>query len=145
MDSLTAFAAVGFAAVSWDSHFTKAGTRAFRHALDYREPFCRMADDEMIALLDELLELRRAVGAHQMMLQAAQCLTKPQCMTAYAMASELMRSDGPFEAEERRFLDHLAVTLEISTFEARRIDTVFEIFHASLTLSSAIEMNPVVV
>ncbi|QNI67160.1 hypothetical protein SynBMKMC1_01077 [Synechococcus sp. BMK-MC-1] len=29
MDSLTAFAAVGFAAVSWDSHFTKAGTRAF--------------------------------------------------------------------------------------------------------------------
>ena len=145
MDSLTAFAAVGFAAVSWDSHFTKAGTRAFRHALDYREPFCRMADGEMIALLDELLELRRSVGAHQMMLEAAKCLTKAQCMTAYAMASELMRSDGPFEPEERRFLDHLAVTLEISKFEAQRIDTVFEIFHASLTLSSTIEMTPSVV
>ena len=58
MDSLTAFAAVGLAAVSWDSHFTPAGTRAFRHALDYREPFCQMSDGEMIALLDELLEGR---------------------------------------------------------------------------------------
>ncbi|MGB1196706.1 MAG: tellurite resistance TerB family protein [Synechococcus sp.] len=104
-----------------------------------------MADGEMIALLDELLELRRSVGAHQMMLQAAKCLTKAQCMTAYAMASELMRSDGPFEPEERRFLDHLAVTLEISKFEAQRIDTVFEIFHASLTLSSTLEVTPSVV
>ena len=144
MDSLTAFAAVGFAAVSWDSHFTKAGTRAFRHALDYREPFCRMADGEMIALLDELLDLRRSLGAHQMMLEAAKCLTTAQSMTAYAMASELMRSDGPFQAEERRFLDHLAVILEISTFEAKRIDAVFEIFHARLTLSSSIEMSPAV-
>ena len=145
MDALTAFAAVGFAAVSWDSQFTRAGTRAFRHALDYREPFCQMTDGEMIALLDDLLDLRRSLGAHEMMLQAAKCLTTAQCMTAYAMASELMRSDGPFEAEERRFLDHLAVILEISTFEAQRIDAVFEIFHARLTLSSTLEMNPVVV
>jgi len=104
-----------------------------------------MADGEMIALLDELLELRRSVGAHQMMLHAAKCLTKAQGMTAYAMASELMRSDGPFEPDERYFLDHLAVTLEISKFEAQRIDTVFEIFHASLTLSSTIEVTPFVV
>ena len=143
MDSLTAFAAVGLAAVSWDSHFTPAGTRAFRHALDYREPFCQMSDGEMIALLDDLLDLRRSLGAHEMMLKAAKCLTNAQCMTAYAMASELMRSDGPFEPEERRFLDHLAVVLEISKFEAQRIDAVFEIFHARLTLSSTLEMNPV--
>ncbi|CAK23315.1 Uncharacterized conserved secreted protein [Synechococcus sp. WH 7803] len=104
-----------------------------------------MADGEMIALLDELLELRRSDGAHQMMLHAAKCLTKAQGMTAYAMASELMRSDGPFEPDERYFLDHLAVTLEISKFEAQRIDTVFEIFHASLTLSSTIEVTPFVV
>jgi len=136
MDSLTAFAAIGFAAVSWDGHFTKAGTRAFRHALDYREPFCQMPDAEMISLLDELLELRREVGSHDMMLQAAQCLTPAQRMTAYAMASEIMRSDGPFQRQERAFLDHLALMLEISGFEAQRIDAVFEIFHARLTLSS---------
>ena len=136
MDSLTAFAAIGFAAVSWDGHFTKAGTRAFRHALDYREPFCQMPDAEMISLLDELLELRREVGSHDMMLRAAQCLSPAQRMTAYAMASEIMRSDGPFQRQERAFLDHLALMLEISGFEAQRIDAVFEIFHARLTLSS---------
>ena len=54
MDSLTAFAAIGLAAVSWDGRFTQAGTRAFRHALDYREPFCQMPDAEMITLLDPL-------------------------------------------------------------------------------------------
>ena len=140
MDSLTAFAAIGFAAVSWDGHFTKAGTRAFRHALDYREPFCQMPDAEMIGLLDELLELRREVGSHDMMLRAAQCLTPAQRMTAYAMASEIMRSDGPFQRQERAFLDHLALMLEISGFEAQRIDAVFEIFHARLTLSSRLTM-----
>ena len=140
MDSLTAFAAIGFAAVSWDGHFTKAGTRAFRHALDYREPFCQMPDTEMIGLLDELLELRREMGSHNMMLRAAQCLTPAQRMTAYAMASEIMRSDGPFQRQERAFLDHLALMLEISGFEAQRIDAVFEIFHARLTLSSRLIM-----
>ena len=140
MDSLTAFAAIGLAAVSWDGRFTQAGTRAFRHALDYREPFCQMPDAEMITLLDDLLTLRRNLGSHEMMLQAARCLTPAQRMTAYAMASELMRSDGPFVKDERTFLDHLAVMLEISGFEAQRIDAVFEIFHARLTLSSSLAM-----
>ena len=120
--------------LGWTLH--QSGTRAFRHALDYREPFCQMPDAEMISLLDELLELRREVGSHDMMLRAAQCLSPAQRMTAYAMASEIMRSDGPFQRQERAFLDHLALMLEISGFEAQRIDAVFEIFHARLTLSS---------
>ena len=40
MDSLTAFAAIGLTAVAWDGSLTPAGGRAFRHALDYREPYC---------------------------------------------------------------------------------------------------------
>ncbi|QNI72883.1 hypothetical protein SynNOUM97013_00812 [Synechococcus sp. NOUM97013] len=99
-----------------------------------------MPDAEMIGLLDELLELRREMGSHNMMLRAAQCLTPAQRMTAYAMASEIMRSDGPFQRQERAFLDHLALMLEISGFEAQRIDAVFEIFHARLTLSSRLTM-----
>ena len=145
MNLVTAFAAVGLTAVSWDGTLSRAGARSLRHALDYREPFCRMSDNDMVLLMDAVLALRRERGNKALMLQAAAVLSPAQALTAYAMASELMRSDGPFEAEERRFLDHLAVTLEISTFEARRIDTVFEIFHASLTLSSALEVNPVVV
>ena len=43
MNVVTAFAAVGLTAVSWDDTLSRAGARAFRHALDYREPYCRMS------------------------------------------------------------------------------------------------------
>ena len=39
MDSSTAFAAIALAAVSWDGVLTMAGSRALRHALDYRQPY----------------------------------------------------------------------------------------------------------
>ena len=43
------------------------------------------------------------------------------------MASELMPSDGPYSAEERRRFDLLALMLSISQMEAERIDSVFEL------------------
>ena len=46
--------------------------------------------------------------------------------------------------EARRFLDHLTVILEIFTFETQLIDAVMGICHARLTLSSTLEMIPVV-
>ena len=48
------------------------------------------------------------------------------------MASELMRSDGPYSAEERRRLDLLVLMLSISQVEAERIDSIFELLHAPL-------------
>ena len=66
------------------------------------------------------------------MLEVAKALTVDQALTAYAMASELMRSDGPYSAEELRRLDLLALMLSISQVEAERIDSVFELLHAPL-------------
>ena len=51
MNVVTAFAAVGLTAVSWDDTLSRAGARAFRHALDYREPYCRMSENEVVLLL----------------------------------------------------------------------------------------------
>jgi hypothetical protein len=39
LDAPSAFAAIALAAVSWDGVLTPAGSRALRHALDYRHPF----------------------------------------------------------------------------------------------------------
>ena len=52
MNVVTAFAAVGLTAVSWDDTLSRAGARAFRHALDYREPYCQMSDNEVVLLMD---------------------------------------------------------------------------------------------
>ena len=55
MDPVRAFAAVALAAVSWDGILTPAGSRALRHALDYRDPYRGFGDAEMVRLLDALL------------------------------------------------------------------------------------------
>ena len=138
MNVVTAFAAVGLTAVSWDNTLSRAGTRAFRHALDYREPYCQMSDNELVLLMDAVLALRLERGNKALMLEAAKVLTSDQALTAYAMASELMRSDGPYSAEERRHLDLLALMLSISQVEAERIDSVFELLHAPLEPALAV-------
>ena len=130
MNVVTAFAAVGLTAVSWDDTLSRAGARAFRHALDYREPYCRMSENDVVLLMDAVLAMRLEKGTKALMLEAAKALTADQALTAYA--SELMRSDGPYSAEERRRLDLLALMLSISQVEAERIDSVFELLHAPL-------------
>ena len=140
MDSLTAFAAIGLTAVTWDGSLTPAGGRAFRHALDYREPFCSMSEGEMVEMMGQLLQRRRQIGNEPLMLEAAQALSPTQSLTAYAMASELMRSDGPYEPSERRHLDHLALVLSIAKPESDRIDSVFDLLHNHLALHSELQL-----
>ena len=62
MNVVTAFAAVGLTAVSWDDTLSRAGARAFRHALDYREPYCRMSENEVVLLMDAVLAMRLEKG-----------------------------------------------------------------------------------
>ena len=138
MNVVTAFAAVGLTAVSWDESLTRAGARSFRHALDYREPYCHMSDNELVLLMDAVLALRRERGNKALMLEAAKVLNPEQALTAYAMASELMRSDGPYLPEERRHLDVLALMLSIAQPEAQRIDAVFDLLHAPLRCVEAV-------
>ena len=92
--------------------------------------------------MDHLLNRRRAIGNNALMLEAAQALSSRQSLTAYAMASELMRSDGAYEPEERRHLDRLALILSIAKPESDRIDSVFDVLHNQLMLSSALEPQP---
>ncbi len=135
MDSPTAFVAVALAAVSWDGVLSRAGSRALRHSLDYRAPFQQMGDAEMIQLFDRLLAELRAEGAPLMMARAAKQLDPHQRRTAFAVAAEIMRSDGELVAQERRILEDLAQQLEIDAPESDRILQVMDLLHASLVRS----------
>jgi len=132
MDPVRAFAAVALAAVSWDGILTPAGSRALRHALDYRDPYRGFSDAEMVRLLDALLAALRRHGAQHMMLDAAAALSAPQRHTAYAVAAEIMRSDGPLEDDERNILASLACALELPEEETERVGAVMDVLHASL-------------
>lgn len=132
MDPPTAFAAIALAAVSWDGVLSMAGSRALRHSLDYRHPFCDYGDAGMVKLMDHLLRQMRSKGAQHLMVEAAEVLNPRQRATAYAVAAEIMRSDGPLQDDEQNILSNLAGTLQLSEEETERVRSVMDVLHADV-------------
>jgi uncharacterized tellurite resistance protein B-like protein len=132
MDPATAFAAIALAAVSWDGVMTMAGSRALRHCLDYRQPFQRYGQEAMVTLMDSLLAELRRVGPQHLMVEAAEQLNPRQRTTAFAVAAEIMRSDGPLQADEQNILTNLATTLELSEADTRPLLAAMDLLHANV-------------
>lgn len=128
----TAFAAIALAAVSWDGVLSMAGSRALRHALDYREPYRHRGDEAMVALMNELLAALRQKGAQHLMVEAAEALSPRQRSTAYAVAAEIMRSDGALQADEQNILSNLAATLELDPQLTAQVHQVMDLLHADV-------------
>lgn len=132
MDPATAFAAVALAAVSWDGVLTMAGSRALRHSLDYRQPFRRYGQDTMVSLMDTLLAELRRVGPQHLMVEAAEQLNPSQRATAFAVAAEIMRSDGPLQDDERNILTNLGITLGLSDTDTQPVLAAMDLLHADV-------------
>jgi Tellurite resistance protein TerB len=133
LDIPTAFAAIALGAVSWDGVLTPAGSRALRHALDYRHPFTSYGEERMVLLMDQLLRRLQQIGAQHLMVEAAALLSPEQRSTAYAVAAEIMRSDGQLLEDEQNILDNLETVLELDPEQTSRILTVMNILHSDLT------------
>ena len=86
----------------------------------------------MIGMMDQLVSDLRLKGAQHMMIDAAQILQAEQRMAAFAVAAEIMRSDGTYQEDETNILDNLASVLELDdafTFEVMR---VMDVLHSDL-------------
>jgi uncharacterized tellurite resistance protein B-like protein len=132
LDTPMAFAAIALGAVSWDGVLTPAGSRALRHALDYRHPFTSYGEERMVLLMDQLLRRLQQIGAQHLMVEAAALLSPEQRSTAYAVAAEIMRSDGQLLEDEQNILDNLETVLELNPEQTSRILTVMNILHSDL-------------
>jgi len=126
------FAAVALAAVCWDGAMSMAGSRSLRHVLDYRRPFCDYSDAEMAHMLDGLMVRLRERGAQHLMVDAAAALSPSQRSTAFAVAVEIMRSDGKLQDDERNILSNLATVLELDASLQSNILQVMDVLHGSL-------------
>jgi tellurite resistance protein len=126
------FAAVALAAVCWDGVLSMAGSRTLRHALDYRQPFRDYGDDEMVQLMNGLLARLRTQGAQHLMVDAASALSPSQRSTAFAVAAEIMRSDGELQDDERNILTNLATVLDLDESLVSAILQVMDVLHGSL-------------
>ena len=132
LDAPSAFAAIALAAVSWDGVLTPAGSRALRHSLDYRQPFAEYGSERMVKLMDQLLSRLQQIGAQHLMVEAAAALTPRQRSTAFAVAAEIMRSDGELEEDERNILSNLAAVLNLEESLTGDILQVMDVLHGSL-------------
>jgi len=131
-DAATAFAAIALAAVSWDGVLTQAGTRALRHTLDYRHPFSDYSDERMVRLMDQLLLQLRRLGPQHLMVEAAAALDADQRSTAFAVAAEIMRSDGRLLEDERNILSNLVGVLELEEEFQEGLTAAMGVLHADL-------------
>lgn len=127
-----AFLAVALAAVSWDGTLTPAGTRALRHAIDYRPPYRHLGEERLVLMIDALLTRLRQQGAQHLMLAAGEVLNPDLRRTAFAVAAEIMRSDGPLEADEHNILASLATNLDLGHEEVAPMLGVMEVLHAAV-------------
>lgn len=132
LDIPAAFAAIALAAVSWDGVLTPAGSRALRHTLDYRHPFADYGEERMVRLMDQLLRRLQQIGAQHLMVEAAAVLSAEQRSTAYAVAAEIMRSDGHLQEDEQNILDNLEAVLELKPEQTAGILRVMNILHSDL-------------
>ncbi len=135
LDSSSAFAAIALAAVSWDGYLSMAGSRALRHSLDYRQPFKQYGDERMVELMNSLLAVLRQKGPQHLMVEAAAALSPSQRATAYAVAAEIMRSDGPLQDDEVNILSNLATTLELPPELTTEVQSVMDLLHADVLVS----------
>lgn len=132
MSAADAFAAVAVAAVCWDGVLSMAGSRSLRHALDYRKPFRDYDEAQMMQLLDSLLKQLREKGAQHLMVDGAAILNARQRGAAFAVAAEIMRSDGPLQDDEQNILINLAAVLELDSALSSEILRVMDILHAEI-------------
>jgi len=87
----------------------------------------------MVKLMDHLLHRLQRIGAQHLMVEAAAVLSPEQRSTAYAVAAEIMRSDGHLQADERNILDNLATVLELDAALAEQILSVMNLLHADIS------------
>ena len=78
-----------------------------------------------------LAELRR-VGPQHLMVEAAEQLNPRQRATAYAVAAEIMRSDGPLQDDERNILTNLATTLDLHEADTVPVLAAMDLLHADV-------------
>jgi tellurite resistance protein len=70
------------------------------------------------------------------MLEAAAALSTSQRATAYAVAAEIMRSDGPLQPDELNILSNLATTLELGPELTAQVQAVMDLLHADVLVAS---------
>ena len=110
-----AFTAVLTTAMAADGYATEEELRLMRDDLFSMQLFKALDEEERLHMLDRVLKLVQTPGP-EVLLTSAQALLSPELReTAFAMAADIVTSDGSIAVEETAYLEQLQTALEIPT------------------------------
>lgn len=122
-----AFAAIALVAIAADGYLSDQEGRDMNHVLSRMQLFQSYSHDVMHRMFDKLLSLLKLQGPSVLIDAAKAQLPQHLKETAFAIATDLVLSDGTVTAQEQAFLDDLYRILEISGDTALQIVQVMTI------------------
>jgi tellurite resistance protein len=122
-----AFAAVALVAIAADGYLSDQEGRDMTMLLSRMQLFRNYSNDVMHRMFDKLLAMLKREGPGDLVNLAKACLPLDLRETAFAVATDLVLSDGTVTAQEQAFLDDLYRILEIPGDTALQIVQVMTI------------------
>lgn len=122
-----AFASVALVAIAADGYLSDQEGRDMTMILSRMQLFRSFSNDVMHRMFDKLLALLKRQGPGELINLAKTCLPQDLRETAFAIATDLVLSDGTVTAQEQAFLDDLYRILEIPGDTALQIVQVMTI------------------
>ena len=121
------FACVALVAIAADGYLSEQEGQEMTLALSRMQLFSSYSADVMHRMFDKLLALLKQYGPGELIALAKQSLPPDLRETAFAIATDLVLSDGTVAPQEQSFLDDLYQILEISGEVALQIVQVMNI------------------
>ncbi|MDA0267063.1 MAG: tellurite resistance TerB family protein [Cyanobacteria bacterium] len=122
-----AFACVALVAIAADGYLSEQEGRDMNNMLARMQLFSSFSADVMHRMFDKLLGMLKQEGPSKLISLAKTCLPSDLCETAFAIATDLVLSDGTVTSQEQAFLDDLYRILEIPGDTALQIVQVMTI------------------
>ncbi|MDY7023534.1 MAG: tellurite resistance TerB family protein [Cyanobacteriota bacterium] len=122
-----AFAAIALTAVAADGVITDSESQIVKSTLARMELFSHYSKEAKSEMLQQLLEQIKNSGYESLMQAAIAKLPADLKDTAFAVATDIILSDGDLADEEEQLLNALYSALEISEDVANKIIDVMQI------------------
>jgi len=122
-----AFAAVALVAIAADGYLSDQEGSDMTMLLSRMQLFRSFSSDVMHRMFDKLLSMLKREGPGDLINLAKSCLPQDLRETAFAVATDLVLSDGTVTSQEQAFLDDLYRILEIPGDTALQIVQVMTI------------------
>lgn len=122
-----AFAAIALVAIAADGYLSDQESREMTMLLSRMQLFRSFSNEVMHRMFDKLLAALKRQGPSELIDSAKSCLPQDLRETAFAVATDLVLSDGTVTTQEQAFLDDLYRILEIAGDTALQIVQVMTI------------------